>query len=193
MLSGFFESVDQFKSWITEPGTVLSNSNPAAFLFAIVDITQKPSPEDEEGEVAGIIGLLNASKDYLSAEIGPIVILPKYQRTHVTSNALGLLMRTAYAPSDKGGLGLVRTEWHCNSTNISSTKVAERMGYQKVGIIPYHMKFPLGKRAGKLGNGKALPPGSDPDDLWRDTVYYSLSWDVWEGEAREKVEKAMSR
>lgn len=193
MSSGYFDSVEEFNSLITQPGTVLSNSNPASFLFAIIDLTREHSPEDEDGELAGIIGFINTSEQNLSTEIGPVIILPKYQQTHVTSNAVGLLMRTAYASPDEGGLGLVRTQWMCNITNSSSIKVAERMGYQKVGVIPYQMKFRSGRTTGKMGNGKALPPGSDPDDLWRDTVYYSLSWDIWESEARAKVEKAMNR
>lgn len=189
----YFETIDKFKSLITEPGSILSNSNPTIFLFAIIDTTKGHSPEDEEGELAGTIAYINTSEANLSAEIGAVVILPKYQQTHVTTNAVGLLMLTAYASPEKGGLGLVRTEWKCNATNIASRKVAERMGYQKVGMIPYQMKFPLGKKTGKIGNGNALPPGSDPDDLWRDTTLYSLSWDIWENEARGKVVKAMGR
>ncbi|KAJ4416112.1 hypothetical protein N0V82_006956 [Gnomoniopsis sp. IMI 355080] len=193
MPSGYFDSVDKFNSLITQPGSVLSCSNPGTFLFAIIDCTRESSPEDEQGEIAGIIGYLNASKSHLSVEIGPVIILPKYQQTHVTSNAVGLLLQTAYAPPEEGGLGLVRTEWMCNATNVASMKVAEKMGYQKVGVIAYHMKFPLGKTMGKMGNERALPPGSDPNDMWRDTVLYSLSWDVWETEARSKTEVAMAR
>lgn len=193
MPSGFFETVDDFKNLITQPGSILSNLNPGTSLFAIIDITKNRSPEDEEGELAGIIAYINTSEENLSAEIGAVVVLPKYQQTHVTSNAVGLLMIHAYASSEEGGLGLVRTEWKCNATNVASIKVAERMGYQKVGVIPYQMKFPLGKRTGKMGNGKPLPPGSHPDDLWRDTILYSMSWDIWETEAREKVKNAMGR
>lgn len=193
MPSGYFESVEEFNSLITRPGTMLSNSNPTTFLFAIIDLTRERSPEDEEGELAGIIAYLNTSEDNLSTEIGAIVVLPKYQQTHVTSNAVGLLMLKAYTSPEEGGLGLARTEWKCNATNIPSMRVAERLGYQKVGVIPYHMKFPLGRTKGKQGNEKPLPPGSDRNDLWRDTVYYSLSWDVWETEARTKVQRAMAR
>ncbi|KAJ4391688.1 hypothetical protein N0V93_005308 [Gnomoniopsis smithogilvyi] len=193
MPSGYFDSVDEFNALITQPGNTLSYTNPGTFLFAIIDLTREHSAEDEEGELAGIVGYLNTSKRNQFAEIGPVIVLPKYQQTHVASNAVGLLMRTAYAPPEEGGLGLVRTEWMCNAANVPSMKVAERMGYQKVGVIPYHMKFPLGRTKGKVGNAKALPPGSDPDDVWRDTVIYSLSWDVWKAEARSKVEKAMAR
>ncbi|CAN8096785.1 unnamed protein product [Discula destructiva] len=193
MPGGYFESVEELRSLILEPGSILSNSNPGGYLFAIIDLTREPSAEDDGGQLAGMIAYINTSEVNRSTEIGAVVVLPKFQRTHVTTNAVGLLMQRAYASPKNGGLGLARTEWKCNAANLASVKVAERLGYQKVGMIPYHMNFPLGKRTGKVGNGKPLPPGSHPDDLWRDTLYYSLSWDLWDAEARSMVEKAMTR
>lgn len=191
--SGYFDSVEQFKSLITEPGGIFSNSNPASFLFAIIDLTREPSAEDDEGELAGIIAYINTSELNQSTEIGAVFVLPKYQRTHVTTNAVGLMMQYAYTSQEDGGLGVARTEWKCHSANAGSMKVAERLGYEKVGEIPYHMKFPRGRSLGKVGNGKPLPPGSHPDDLWRDTVHYTLSWDLWEAETQWVVKNAMNR
>lgn len=188
-----FTTVNELKESFTRPDTILSLSNPAHTTFAIIDKTRDRSPEDPEGELAGMVAYIYTSKVHLSSEIGAIVVLPPYQRSHVTSNTVGLMLQYAFTPAEDGGLGLQRMQWHCSTANAASAKVAERMGFEKVGVIPYHMKFPLGKRHGKLGNGKPLPPGSHPDDVWRDTFYYSLSWDVWEDEARDKVEKAMSR
>lgn len=188
-----FTTVNELKESFTRPDTILSLSNPAHTTFAIIDKTRDRSPEDPEGELAGMVAYIYTSKAHLSSEIGAIVVLPQYQRSHVTSNTVGLMLQYAFTSPEDGGMGLQRIQWHCSTANAASAKVAERMGFEKVGKIPYHMKFPLGKRHGKLGNGKPLPPGSHPDDVWRDTFYYSLSWDVWEDEAREKVEKAMSR
>jgi RimJ/RimL family protein N-acetyltransferase len=188
-----FTTTAELKSAFTNPDTILSFSNPASTIFAIIDKTRGRSPEDPEGELAGMVGYINTSKAHLSSEIGAIVVLPNYQRTHVTSNTVGLLLQYGFAPAEEGGLGLQRIQWFCSAANTASAKVAERMGFEKVGVIPYHMKFPLGKKYGKLGNGKPLPPGSDPDDVWRDSLYYSLSWDVWEDESREKVKMAISR
>ncbi|KAH8756402.1 acyl-CoA N-acyltransferase [Diaporthe sp. PMI_573] len=188
-----FSTVSELKEAFTKPDGILSLSNPESTAFAIIDKTRGRSPEDPEGELAGMVSYIRTSKPNLSSEIGAIVVLPKYQRTHVTSNTVGLLMQYGFAPPGEGGLGLRRIQWHCSTANAASAKVAERMGFEKVGVIPYHMKYPLGKKYGKLGNGKPLPPGSHPDDVWRDAFYYSLSWDVWEDEARDKVEKAISR
>lgn len=193
MPTNHFTNVDDFKAIFSNPESVYSLANPAHFAFAIIDKTRPPSQEDPEGELAGLISYSNASKAHLSSEIGPVIVLPKYQRTHVTSNAVGLLLQYAFSPPEEGGIGLRRMQWYCSSANAASIKAAERFGYERVGVIPYHYRFRLGRRHGKQGNGKPLPPGGDPDDLWRDTIVYSMSWDVWEDAAREKVKKAMSR
>lgn len=188
-----FLSASDLKMAFSGAESILSFSNPALFVFAIIDKTRPPSPEDEEGELAGTVSYINTSKMNLSSEIGVLIVLPEYQRSHVTTNAVGLLLQYAFLSPEKGGLGLRRMHWTCSTANVASAKVAERMGHEKVGVIPYHFRFPLGSRYGKEGNGKPLPPGGDPDDLWRDTIIYSLSWDVWEDGAKEKVQKAMSR
>ncbi|KUI59285.1 hypothetical protein VP1G_06539 [Cytospora mali] len=188
-----FSTVSDLKAVLSNPESILSFSNPAHFAFAIIDKTRPPSPEDEEGELAGTVSYINTSKVHLSSEIGIVIVLPKYQRSHVTTTTVGLLLQFAFASPKEGGLGLKRMHWTCSTANIASAKVAERMGHERVGVIPYHYKFPLGRRYGKQGNGKPVPPGGDPDDLWRDTIVYTLSWDVWEDGAREKVEQAMNR
>ncbi|KAJ5776099.1 uncharacterized protein N7511_001110 [Penicillium nucicola] len=175
------------------PGNILSFSNPDSFAFAIIDKTRPASAEDPEGELAGTVSFIRASPVDLCAEIGFIVILPPYQRTHVATHAVGLALQLALDPPEKNGLGLCRVHWSANSTNFASVKLAERMGFVQVGMIPWHMRFVKGKINGKIGNGKALPPGSDPDDLWRDTLSFSLGWDMWRDGAREMIEKAMAR
>lgn len=82
--------------------SILSLSNPAHYVFAVIDKTRPPSPEDE-GELAGTISYINTSKVNLSSEIGVVIILPEYQRTHVTTNAVGLLLQYAFAPPVEGG------------------------------------------------------------------------------------------
>lgn len=194
MPSGPFETVASLRAAMAQPESVLSPANPAHFLFAVIDTTRPRSPEDDEGELAGIIAYMNASRATRSAEIGLVVVLPAYQRTHVATNAVGLLLGHAFvAPGDGGGgLGLVRAVWTCSVANGASVRVAERMGFGEVGVVPYHYCFPLGRAKGKVGNERPLPPGSDPDDLWRDSLMYSMSWEQWSA-VREKVEAAMSR
>ncbi|KAJ5466982.1 hypothetical protein N7475_004734 [Penicillium sp. IBT 31633x] len=172
---------------------VLSFANPGSFAFAVIDKTRPPSPEDPEGELAGTVSFINTSATNQCAEIGFIVILPPYQRSHVASNALGLVLQLAFEAPEKGGLGLRRMHWAANTPNLASARLAERMGFERIGIIPWHMRFVKGKLTGKQGNGKALPAGADPEDVWRDTLTLSLAWDQWENGAKERAAKAMER
>lgn len=71
MPSGPFGSVNDFKALLLEPSNSLfSMPNPAHYLFAVIDKTKASSPEDEEGELAGTIAYIGASKRDMSAEIG---------------------------------------------------------------------------------------------------------------------------
>ncbi|KAJ5164557.1 Acyl-CoA N-acyltransferase [Penicillium coprophilum] len=175
------------------PSHILSFSNPESFAFAIIDKTRPPSPEDSEGELAGTVSFIRTSPINLCAEIGFIVILPPYQRTHVATNAAGLALQLAFESAEKGGLGLRRVDWMASTMNLASARLAQRMGFEKIGVIPWHMRFVKGKTNGKVGHGKEPPPGSDPEDLWRDTVSLSLAWDQWENGAREMAAKVMGR
>ncbi|KAJ5518603.1 Acyl-CoA N-acyltransferase [Penicillium expansum] len=172
------DSAAELKSlfYNTPTNHILSFSNPESFAFAIIDKTRPPSLEDPEGELAGTVSFIRTSPTNLCTEIGFIVILPPYQRTHVATNTVGLALQLAFESTENGGLGLRR-----------------RMGFEKVGIIPWHMRFIKGKINGKIGHGRELPPGSDPDDLWRDTLSLTLGWDRWENAAREMAAKAMER
>lgn len=187
------DSAVAFKKVFLEgpPTGILSFSNPESFSFAIIDKTRAPSPEDPEGELAGTVSFTRTSPVHLCTEVGFIVILPPYQHTHVARNAVGLFLQLALNPLEQGGLGLRRVDWRASTSNLASAKLAEKMGFTRVGILPWHIRYVKGKLNGKIGNGKALPPGSDPEDVWRDTVKYCLTWDQWEDGVREKVQKIM--
>lgn len=190
MPSGPFATLAEWKAAYSQPSSFLSPANPTSFLFAVIDTTRPPSAEDDEGEFAGIVAYMNTSQPNLSTEIGFIIVLPAYQRTHVGTNTVGLLLQYAF---DDAGLGLARVEWKTSTKNLPSAGLADKIGFLKVGVVPYHYRFPLGRRKEKVGNGKPLPPGSDPDDLWRDTLLYSMSWDQWEAGSRAKMEVMMAR
>jgi RimJ/RimL family protein N-acetyltransferase len=190
---GPFNSATDFKrEFLESPSTsILSFSNPESLAFAIIDKTRAPSAEDPEGELAGTVSFIRTSPVHLCTEIGFIVVLPPYQRTHVAKNAVGLALQLALDPPERGGLGLRRVDWRASTSNQASAKLAEKMGFEYVGTVPWHIRFVKGKLLGKIGNGKELPPGSDPEDVWRDTVNYCLAWDRWEESVREKVQKIM--
>lgn len=161
-------------------------------LYAVIDKTLPKSKEDEDGALAGILAYMNTSAVNLSTEIGCVITLPSFQRTHVTSNAVGLLLQYALEPASGGGLGLRRVQWQTSSMNTSSIRTAERMAFKMEGVLRWDRIFHGGKAKGKIGNGCRLPRGSE-DDLARDTVLFSLCWDDWEQGAKEKVQAVMDR
>ncbi|KAL8831089.1 MAG: hypothetical protein Q9170_005439, partial [Blastenia crenularia] len=97
---GPYTSLDDFRTNFID-STV--EPDPAWQLYAIIDKTKPTShpTDDASGALAGVIGYLSSSKAHLSAEIGFLITLPAFQRTHVTSNAVGLLLQYALdAPED---------------------------------------------------------------------------------------------
>ena len=189
MPGGPFASVDNFRSEFINGFC----APVGVFSYAILDLTKSSQDGSEEDAFAGMISYMNSSPINLCTEIGAVVVLPPFQRTHVASNAVGLMIHHAFRSEAEGGLGLTRVVWQTSSANKGSAKVAERMGFKHEGTLKYDRRFKQGKLHSKVGNGRPLPPGSDENDLWRDTLVFGLCWDDWERGAREKVQAAMDR
>ena len=89
--------------------------------------------------MAGIIGLLNASPQTASAELGYIILLPQFHGTSLVNHAIALLLRYCLElPSETNlpnALGLRRVQWQAHKENAASVKVAERMGFKKEGVV----------------------------------------------------------
>jgi len=174
--------------------------SPAETLFAIIDKTRIPpsasiksdtSQVDLQKSLAGVVGFLNTSTTNLSTEIGFVMVLPPFQRTHVTTNAVGLLLHYALDLPTAGGLGLRRVQWQANSSNASSIRSAERLGFKTEALLKWDRVLP---GVGKVGNGKEKRKGDPREDtLGRDTVLLALCWDEWEDGGRETVRKLMER
>lgn len=145
---------------------------------------------------AGMIGYLNTSFTDLCTEIGFIIILPPFQRTHVTTNAMGLLMQYALNlpddPSGKPGLGFRRLVWQASTGNHRSIATAERMGFQREGVLRWRRV--LDDVNARAWNGKMVRKGDVQSScLGRDTVLLSVCWDDWESGVQQKVDESMKR
>lgn len=123
----------------------------------------------EDYVFAGTMSMIESSYDNMMSEIGWIFILTPFQaslsalppglalsltiqRTHVLSNACGLLMHRILDSVEQGGLGLRRCQWKANSLNKKSGAAAERLGFVHEGIIKAWIVVPEGKPSahGKL-------------------------------------------
>ncbi|KAG1827367.1 GNAT family acetyltransferase [Suillus subaureus] len=191
MSSGPFETVQDFDTNFL--GAVI-HRDPGTVLFAIIDKTKPPSAADGEGELAGMISYMHSSSVNLSTEIGCVIILPPYQRTHVNSNAVGLLLQYALEVPSQGGLGLRRVQWQCSSVNAPSIRAAERLGFKKEAIMRWYRVYRGGKERGKVHNGRELPQGDlGEQDYGLDLVIFGYCWDDWEQGGRENIQAIMNR
>jgi len=117
-------------------------------------------------------------------EIG-VIIFPAFQRTHVATNAIGLLLLWTLDPPSLGGLGLRRVVWQTHTENVTSRNAALRMGFEFEGIARWQRVFPGGKVAlpvealEKRNGTKGEAPG-------RHTAIFSIVWDEWD-DKRPKV------
>lgn len=154
--------------------------------YAAYDKVFEPNPTP-----AGIIAFLDASPMNLSVEIGFVVAFARYQRTHLTSNMVGLLLQYCLELPENGGLGLRRVQWQANVQNEASVKAALRMGFQREGVKRWERIIPAS--VGKPNTVEKLPREGDPrrEGLGRHTAVLGLCWDDWEDGTREKVGELM--
>ncbi|KAI0073162.1 hypothetical protein K474DRAFT_1603847 [Panus rudis PR-1116 ss-1] len=179
---GPFATAEEFVKIVIEGR---AQSNPEALLFVVLDKT-KPTPEGMY-PLAACIGFLNTSRENLSTEIGMVITLPAFQRTHVTSNGIGLLLHYCLDVPNEGGLGLRRVQWQCNTLNETSRRAAERMGFKFERIERWQRVVPSSREG-------PLPREGDPrpDYRGRHSVILSVCWDDWD-EVKEVVRKQMDR
>lgn len=161
--------------------------DPGLILFAIKDKTRS-SAEDIQGEVTiqtfgGVITLMNGSVANACVEIGHILIVPDFQRTHVLTNACGILLQYALNRPEEGGLGLRRVQWQANEANLPSVGAAKRLGFHFEGILRWHRVLPPGK----------VGPATREDGrgAGRHTAILSICFDDWEGGVKEALQEKM--
>ncbi|KAG6841584.1 hypothetical protein C0991_009340 [Blastosporella zonata] len=185
---GPYDTAEDFVSGLTEG---LIHPNPANTLFAVYDKTKASETGHPDGAFAGAMGYSNGSSPNLAVEIAWVLISPEFQRTHVTTNAIGLLLNYALDLPEKGGLGLRRVVWQCSPFNGPSLKAAERMGFKKEAYSRWTYVMPEIKH---IGNDRERRVGDPkPHLLGRDTVTLAVCWDDWETGVSEQVDASIAR
>ncbi|SJL17863.1 uncharacterized protein ARMOST_21427 [Armillaria ostoyae] len=137
--------------------------------FAIYD------KSTSEHAYTGIITYKNTSAEDLVTEIGFLMILPAFQRTHLTSNAVGILMNYAlHIPAD-GGL-------------------AKRLGFQMEGVLRWANAWPEAKICGSGGvKVRKEDPRTEEFAYGRNLAILSVCWDDWEAGVKTKVKMEVAR
>lgn len=156
-------------------------SQPDRTLFAAFDTSRSEGSGAQE-RLAGLIGLMNTSVDNLCTEVAFGFTLPPFQRTHVTTHAVGLLLSWCFDE-----LKLRRVQWQTNEGNERSWRAAMKVGFKKEGVKRWDRALPPGK-------GGQLTRDGDPRGDWlgRHTVLLAICWDDWEDEVKSVVHERMN-
>ena len=182
-------------------------------LYAVL---VRPGVPDREGNrserecLAGTIGLLQSEYHNALTEIGAVsvrayieygqprltwkvMITSKWQRTCVSTHAIGLLLHELLdpLPPHGTGVGLRRVQWQCHADNAASRHAAERMGFVYEGTTRWCRVLPEGK-SGVTMTGKGRMFGDT--QLGRHSCMLAITWEDWEkGGARDKADALMRR
>lgn len=159
-------------------------------LYAIIDKTRTSVTPSSSANFAGIIGYMNTSPANLSTEIGYAIILPPFQRTHVTTNAIGLLLQYAL-DLPPHGLGLRRVEWKANRLNTKSIDAVQKLGFKLEAVLRWDRIF-AGSKASATNGVKKREGDPRPGTVGTDTALLALCWDDWESE-RARILEVMDR
>lgn len=159
-------------------------------LFAILDKKGGTRYIEEKQRYAGVVSLSSTDPVNYSTEIG-IIVFPTHQRTHVTTNAIGLILMWTLDPPSIGGLGLRRVQWQTHADNTPSRLTALRMGFEFEGIARWKRVVPASV-AGLDVEELDRRNGTAPSARGRHTAVYSIVWDEW-NEKRVELIRQMQR
>jgi len=154
-------------------------------LYAIVDKVTVPEQGNSHSNYACIVSLFETNPVNAVTEVG-IIVFPKFQRTHVATNAIGLMLQWTLDPPSAGGLGLRRVQWRTHADNAASRRAALRIGFEFEGVARWDRVFPRDRVAlpvealEKRNGSKGEAPG-------RHTAIFSIVWDEWDDKRRRLV------
>lgn len=171
-------------------------SDTGTVLFAIIDKTASSpkSHPNQGGALAGVLSYCFTSAPDLRTEIGHVIVFPKWQRTFLTTNAVGLLLIHALDTPNKGGLGLRRVQWRTYEQNTPSVNAALRLGMRLEAIDRWYLLMPalsrgLPKVPGDSVRGRRVgdPAEDQPGIHWAELA---MCWDHYD---RDVLQKMMTR
>jgi RimJ/RimL family protein N-acetyltransferase len=116
LFSGPFGSFDEYRAWLDAR---VDSEDP--LFYAFVDAAS--------GRAVGLGSYLRIDRSHGTVEVGHLQFSPLMQRTVIATEAMYLMMRTAFE------LGYRRYEWKCDALNAGSRRAAERLGFTFEGVF----------------------------------------------------------
>jgi RimJ/RimL family protein N-acetyltransferase len=139
LFSGPFAAFDEYQTWLEAKHP---SEDPLFFVFV----------DAASGRAVGLGSYLRIDPANGTLEVGHLQFSPLMQRTAVATEAMYLMMRSAF------DLGYRRYEWKCDALNAGSRRAAERLGFRFEGIF----------RQAIVYKGRS-----------RDTAWYSVTDKEW--------------
>ncbi|GAA6023868.1 hypothetical protein JCM11491_003298 [Sporobolomyces phaffii] len=191
-------------------------ADPNALSFAVydlaLDVTGVPGDDEEdfdleggrglrEERLAGIVGVKESRSENRMTEIGNVHIPPPFQRTHVSTHSISLLLHWLLDPpssEEATNLGLRRVQWFANPLNEASVHAAERLGFElEARAIRWERTLPFG--TGKIALDVPAFLLEDEDRLeveqarggGRHSTLLSIDWERWHGGVRDFVDSTV--
>ncbi|BGP36903.1 hypothetical protein JCM10449v2_000805 [Rhodotorula kratochvilovae] len=179
---------------------------PGTLLFVVFDQGLEFDDDEKEDEaeqlreerIAGVVGVLKSAPVSRMTEIGHLHIPTPFQRTHVLTHSIAILLRwlltppAPYSGSSPPGLGLRRVQWYANELNVPSIRAAQRLG---LTLETTHVAWDRVVLPGK--EGVALPAyiqGAYREEeeqvgTGRHSAVLAIGWDDWnEKGGKERIE-----
>ena len=116
LFSGPFASLDDYRAWLEA-----KRGSEDPLFFAFVD--------SAIGRAVGLGSYLRIDASSGTVELGHLQFSPRMQRTAVATEAMYLMMKTAF------DLGYRRYEWKCDALNAGSRRAAVRLGFRYEGVF----------------------------------------------------------
>jgi RimJ/RimL family protein N-acetyltransferase len=98
-----------------------------------------------------------------------VITLPPFQRTHVTTNAIGLLLMYAL-DLPPYGLGLRRVQWQANRLDTKSIGIAQKFGFKLEAILRWDGRVLPASKASVVDGGGEREGDPRPGTVGRDTA-----------------------
>ncbi|GAA6040773.1 hypothetical protein JCM8097_003291 [Rhodosporidiobolus ruineniae] len=186
-------------------------------LFVVYDLALDLENDDEdlveaekggrlrEERIAGIVGVLRSQEATRSSEVGHLHIPAPFQRTHILTHSITLLLRwllDAPTPSSSSSsaspLGLRRVQWFSNALNAPSIAAAKRLGFGlEAEAMQWERILPPHKNEGGVALPEFLSEERKEKEMqrgWgRDSALLSMGWDRWECEGRALTDALVAR
>ncbi|GAA5839639.1 hypothetical protein JCM11251_003565 [Rhodosporidiobolus azoricus] len=174
-------------------------------LFSVFDLSLDLENGDEDMQdgatlrrerIAGIVGVLKSRPHDRMTEIGHLHIPPPFQRTHVLTHSISLLLHWTLdrpsSSSSRPALGLRRVQWFANNLNQPSILAARRLGFVDEAT---HMAWDRIVPPSKVNGVVPLPAFLQEEQrkkeekrgLGRHSACLGLGWDRWEEDGKRRV------